>query len=70
MKGLVHSLDGQRYRAGDRLFITITAPGLLAERAEIWIRCGAITARPIAVTPSALRVPVGGALTTELPYAQ
>ena len=33
-------LAGQRYRAGDRLFVTIRAPGLIAERAVITIRNG------------------------------
>ena len=33
-------LAGQRYRAGDRLFVTVRAPGLIAERAVITIRNG------------------------------
>ena len=33
-------LSGQRYRAGDRLFVTVRAPGLIAERAVIKIRNG------------------------------
>jgi hypothetical protein len=38
----LRSLDGRRYRAGDLLFITISAPGLVPERAEVRIRDGAI----------------------------
>jgi hypothetical protein len=40
VKTLVAHLHGGRYRAGDRLFVTISAPGLIAERAEITIRNG------------------------------
>jgi hypothetical protein len=39
---LLHSLAGTTYRPGDRLFITITAPGLLAEQAEVSIPAGAL----------------------------
>jgi hypothetical protein len=42
VKTLVAHLHGGRYRAGDRLFVTISAPGLIAERAEITIRDGAL----------------------------
>jgi hypothetical protein len=41
-KTVLRSLDGRRYRAGDRLLITISAPGLVPERAEVRIRDGAI----------------------------
>jgi hypothetical protein len=33
-------LAGRRYRAGDRLFITFSAPGRRPERAEVIIRNG------------------------------
>jgi hypothetical protein len=36
------SLSGRVYRAGDRVFITVTAPGYEAERAEFVIRYGAL----------------------------
>jgi hypothetical protein len=39
---LLRSLAGSTYRPGDRLLITITAPGLLAERAEVSIHGGAL----------------------------
>ena len=39
---LIDELERDPYRAGDRIGITITAPGLLPERAEIQIRDGAI----------------------------
>jgi hypothetical protein len=32
---LLRSLVGRRYRAGDRVMITLTTPGYLAERVEI-----------------------------------
>jgi hypothetical protein len=38
---LLASLDGAVYRAGDRIYITVSAPGYLAERAELVIRNGA-----------------------------
>lgn len=41
-KALERSLDGQRYRAGDRLFITVMVPGRVPERAEVKIRDGKI----------------------------
>jgi hypothetical protein len=37
---LLRRLGGRRYRAGDRLFINLQAPGYRAERAEIDIRWG------------------------------
>jgi hypothetical protein len=39
---LSSSVSGRVYRAGDRVFITITAPGYKAERAEFVIRYGAL----------------------------
>lgn len=42
VKRLERSVDGQRYRAGDRVFITISARGQVAERAELLIRNGAM----------------------------
>lgn len=37
---LVTRLQGTIFRAGDRIFITITAPGRVAERAVVTIRNG------------------------------
>lgn len=37
---LLRALGGRRYRPGDVLFITLTAPGYLSERAAITIRSG------------------------------
>jgi hypothetical protein len=37
---LLRALAGRRYRAGDRLFITFSAPGRRPERAEVIIRNG------------------------------
>jgi hypothetical protein len=37
---LVRRLRGRRYRAGDRLFITLSAPGYRNERAQIRFRWG------------------------------
>jgi len=42
VNGLVRVLDGQRYRAGDRVFITISVRGRAPERVEVLIRNGAI----------------------------
>lgn len=42
LRGLVRSLAGRRYRAGDRLLIRISVPGEVPERAEVWIRYGEI----------------------------
>jgi hypothetical protein len=39
---LLKALRGTRYRAGDRLLITILAPGAKSERAEVTIRNGAL----------------------------
>jgi hypothetical protein len=39
---LWHSLQGRRFRSGDRLLITITAPGKLPERIELRIENGAL----------------------------
>jgi hypothetical protein len=41
---LLASLIGRRFRAGERLFVTVRAPGYAAERAEIRIRYGALPA--------------------------
>jgi hypothetical protein len=40
IKRLLKSLAGDRYKAGDRIFITIRSPGEVAERIELWIRDG------------------------------
>jgi hypothetical protein len=40
--GLLRSLEGRRYRAGDRLLISLQAPGWRPERAEIAIRSGRV----------------------------
>ncbi|HWF51034.1 MAG TPA: hypothetical protein VG294_10375 [Solirubrobacteraceae bacterium] len=40
VKRLLGSLSGNTYRAGDRVFITIRAPGEAPERIELWIRFG------------------------------
>jgi hypothetical protein len=40
VRRLLKSLAGQAYSAGDRIFITIRAPGEVAERVELWIRFG------------------------------
>lgn len=40
IRTLLGALDGRRFRAGDRLLITITAPGQVAQRAEVVIRNG------------------------------
>jgi hypothetical protein len=37
---LLHALVGRRYRAGDKLFITLQAPAYLQERAELDFRWG------------------------------
>jgi hypothetical protein len=37
---LLHALIGRRYRAGDKLFITLQAPGYRQERAELDFRWG------------------------------
>jgi hypothetical protein len=37
---LLHALVGRRYRAGDKLFITLQAPGYRQERAELDFRWG------------------------------
>jgi hypothetical protein len=39
---LLRSLTGTIYRPGDRLLITITAPGLLFEHAQVSIQRGAL----------------------------
>jgi hypothetical protein len=39
---LTASLDGLTYRAGDRIYITVRAPGHRSERAELVIHDGAI----------------------------
>ncbi len=36
----LHGMEGHRYRVGDRVFITLTAPGYRPERAEVMIRWG------------------------------
>jgi hypothetical protein len=41
VRRLLASLSGTTYQAGDRIFITIRAPGRIAERAELFIRYGA-----------------------------
>ena len=41
VRHVLASLGGRRYRAGDRLFVTLRASGYLAERAEILFRWGA-----------------------------
>jgi hypothetical protein len=38
--GLLRGLDGTVYRAGDRILITISAPGRRSERASVRIRAG------------------------------
>jgi hypothetical protein len=40
LRHLLHTLEGRRYRAGDRLLITLKAPGYRTERAEVDIRWG------------------------------
>ncbi|HET8979766.1 MAG TPA: hypothetical protein VFN87_16520 [Solirubrobacteraceae bacterium] len=40
VRRLLHRLRGWRYRAGDRILITLTAPRYRAERAEVDIRWG------------------------------
>lgn len=40
LRRLLRSLAGRRYRAGNRLLITLTAPGYLTERAEVIFRNG------------------------------
>lgn len=40
VRHLLHRLRGHRYRAGDRIIITLTAPRYRAERAEVQIRWG------------------------------
>jgi hypothetical protein len=40
VRRLLKSLAGLSYSAGDRIFITIRAPGEVAERVELWIRFG------------------------------
>jgi hypothetical protein len=42
VRGLIKSLESRRYRAGQRLNITVRAPGLLPERARLTIRDGAL----------------------------
>ncbi len=37
---LLHGLDGKRFRAGDKLHLTVTAPRRRAERIELEIRTG------------------------------
>ena len=37
---LLHALVGRRYRAGDKLFVTLEAPGYRQERAELEFRWG------------------------------
>ena len=39
---LLHRLQGRRYRAGDRLVVSLSAPGWTAERDQIKIRSGRI----------------------------
>jgi hypothetical protein len=41
---LLRELEGRRYRAGDRLLISLNAPGYRAERAEIDFRWGRLPA--------------------------
>lgn len=41
---LVDSLEGNRYRAGDRILMTLTSPRYRAERIQITIRKGTIPA--------------------------
>jgi hypothetical protein len=40
IRRLLKSLAGHSYAAGDRVFVTIRAPGEVAERVELWIRYG------------------------------
>ena len=40
LRRLLKSLQGRRYRSGDRLFISLTAPHYAPERAEVIIRYG------------------------------
>ena len=40
MSKLLHGLDGKRFRAGDKLHLTVTAPRRRAERIELEIRTG------------------------------
>lgn len=42
VRRLLRSLAGHRYRAGDKLLITLTASGWIPERAEITIRSGRV----------------------------
>jgi hypothetical protein len=52
LRRLLRRLHGRRYRAGDRLFITLTAPGYRPERAELTIRYGRLPlARLLASAP-------------------
>jgi hypothetical protein len=44
LKGLVQSLEGGRYRAGDRILLTLTSARYSAERVQISIRTGTIPA--------------------------
>lgn len=44
LRRLEHSLRGSGYRAGDRIFLTLTAARYSAERVEIWIRSGTLPA--------------------------
>jgi hypothetical protein len=39
---MLHRLQGRRYRAGDRLVVSLSAPGWIAERAQIKIRSGKV----------------------------
>jgi hypothetical protein len=42
VRRLLHRLQGRRYRAGDRLVVSLSAPGWIAERAQIKIRAGKV----------------------------
>jgi hypothetical protein len=44
LKRLITSLHGRRYRAGDRIFLTLTSARYSAERIQITIRKGTIPA--------------------------
>ncbi len=52
LRKLLRRLHDRRYRAGDHLLITLTAPGYLPERAELIIRYGRLPlARLLSSTP-------------------
>jgi len=58
---LLAFVDGLVYIAGDRIYITVTAPGYLPERAELLIRDGELpTARVLAAPGSAAKARTAG----------